>query len=198
MLSYSANYAKGFFFDAPLVVKAVDAATRGVLSKFGAYVRRRAKSSIRQRKAASQPGQPPSSHSGILRLFLYFAYDPGPRSVVIGPAKTNQVFFDNQGNPVTGTVPEVLEYGGQVRMIEEWDGEGWIRLDLRYKGAHTAVELMRQRERAVTWSQRRKKNRPIRRRIANIQARPFMNPAFETEKQLSLDKLWADCVKKPA
>lgn len=57
--------AKGNFFDRKAVLAAVDKATLRVLSKFGAFVRRRAKSSIRKRKKASPPGQPPSSHSGL-------------------------------------------------------------------------------------------------------------------------------------
>jgi len=97
---------KQFFFDSKAVLSAVDRATRQVLSKFGAFVRRTAKSSIRKRKAASRPGHPPSSHTGLLRRLIYFGYDPGQRSVVIGPEPLNG---RSQG-------AQVLEYGGRQRI----------------------------------------------------------------------------------
>jgi hypothetical protein len=96
---------KEFFFDRQAVLSKVDAATRKVLSKFGAFVRRAAKSSIRSRKKPSAPGQPPSSHTGLLKRLIFFGYDPASRSVVIGPA------------PLRSTVgaPPLLEYGGFAR-----------------------------------------------------------------------------------
>jgi len=78
-------------------------ATRKVLSKFGAFVRRGAKSSIRNRKATSAPGSPPSSHVGTLKRLIFFAYDPGRKSVVIGPTPFNTS---------EGVAPPLLEYGG--------------------------------------------------------------------------------------
>jgi hypothetical protein len=96
--------ARANFFDSKKVLAAVDRATRRVLSKFGAFVRTRARTSIRKRKAVSLPGGPPHSHTGLLRRFLFFSYDPDNKSVVIGPAK------------ISGTVdPDALpalEYGG--------------------------------------------------------------------------------------
>ncbi|MCE5327898.1 MAG: hypothetical protein LLG01_15940 [Planctomycetaceae bacterium] len=92
------------FFDRKAVAGAVDRATRKVLSKFGAFVRTTARSSIRKRKAVAAPGNPPSSHVGLLRKLIYFGYDPSRRSVVIGPT------------PLHGAeVPPLLEYGGQAR-----------------------------------------------------------------------------------
>ena len=98
---------KKMFFDRKAVTGAVDRATRRVLSRFGAFVRRGAKSSIRKRKRISAPGQPPSSHTGMLKRMIYFGYEPGRQSVVIGPQRVNQK---------AGTAPEALEYGGHVRM----------------------------------------------------------------------------------
>ena len=91
------------FFDAPRVIRAVDAATRKVLSKSGAFIRQRATSSIRKRKRASKPGQPPSSHTGLLKRFIFFGYDPTAESVVIGP-----VGFKGS------EIPNVLEHGGMT------------------------------------------------------------------------------------
>lgn len=99
------NAAKGNFFDRDKVQKAVDAGTKRVLSKFGAFVRQRARTSIRKRKKPSAPGSPPSSHVGLLRKGILFSYNPDTKSVVIGPALLN----GSNGSP---TVPELLEYGG--------------------------------------------------------------------------------------
>jgi hypothetical protein len=94
---------KSMFFDARPVLDAADRAARKVLSRFGAFVRRRAKSSIKKapKKAKtalkrglllsgegqfiSGPGQPPVGHVGTLRDAILFSYDPGNKSVVIGP-----------------------------------------------------------------------------------------------------------------
>jgi len=93
---------KALFFDSQAVLEKVDAATRKVLSKFGAFVRTTARHSIRKRKGISAPGSPPSSHVGTLKRLIFFGYDLSARSVVIGPA------------PFRSTVeaPPLLEYGG--------------------------------------------------------------------------------------
>jgi hypothetical protein len=99
---------KRMFFDRQAVISKVDAATRRVLSRFGAFVRRSAKSSIRKRKKAAPPGQPPSSHTGLLKKFIFFGYDADRRSVVIGPTRLNQ-----KGR---GEAPPLLEYGGKTTL----------------------------------------------------------------------------------
>ena len=99
---------KKLFFDSPKVLGAVDKATRKVLSRFGAFVRRTAKGSIRKRKKTSVPGQPPSSHTGLLKRFIFFSYDPNRKSVVIGPMRLDQ---NNRGD-----APSALEYGGTVTL----------------------------------------------------------------------------------
>jgi len=95
---------KQMFFTSKAVLSATDCATRRVFSRFGAYVRRAAKSSIRKRKRISRPGKPPSSHTGLLKRFIFFGYDPAKRSVVIGPVK-----LTHGGR---GEAPSLLEYGG--------------------------------------------------------------------------------------
>src|SRR5690606_28852572 len=92
------------FFDRKAVTSRVDRATRRVLSRFGAFVRRTARSSIRKRKRTSEPGKPPSSHTGMLKKFIFFGYDPRRDSVVIGPVRLSQ-----KGR---GEAPSLLEYGG--------------------------------------------------------------------------------------
>lgn len=95
---------KKLFFDTKGVRRKVDSATRRVLSRFGAFVRRTAKSSIRKRRKQSAPGSPPSSHTGLLRRFIFFGYEPQRRSVVIGAAR-----LEGKGR---GRAPSILEYGG--------------------------------------------------------------------------------------
>jgi hypothetical protein len=102
------NAAKAGFFDRVKVMNAVDKATRGVLSKFGAFVRQRAKTSIRPRKGTSPPGLPPYSHTGLLRRFIFFSYDNERHSVVIGPTLINTP---------TGA-PETLEHGGATTILD--------------------------------------------------------------------------------
>lgn len=176
MLTSSIKVTK-LFFDAPAVLRAVDRARRQVLSKQGAFLRTRARSIIRPRKTASAPGEPPHSHTGILRRFLYFSFDPATRSVVVGPARTNQVFFDKDRRPVTGTVPSVLEYGGQIT-IKEVHGHGrWQRADLR--------------------SKRRLAGLKTRYRTVNIAPRPYMSTALALERR-ALPELWRDSVRRAA
>jgi len=105
---------KQTFFDRKAVRSAVDRTTRRVLSRFGAFVRRAAKSSIRKRKRVSAPGEPPSSHTGLLKKFIFFGYDRPRRSVVIGPQRLNQKI---------GDAPAALEHGGTSTVIEGLRGK---------------------------------------------------------------------------
>ena len=102
---------KQMFFTSKAVLSATDRATRRVLSKFGAYVRRSAKSSIRKRKRVSRPGKPPSSHTGLLKRFILFGYDPAKRSVVIGPVRLT--------HGARGDAPSLLEYGGSTALKKD-------------------------------------------------------------------------------
>jgi len=88
------------FFDSEIVKRAMDSARRRALSKFGAYVRTRAKSSIRKRKRVSSPGDPPSSHTGRLKKSIFFSYDQKNGSVVVGPLRYGK------------NAASVLEHGG--------------------------------------------------------------------------------------
>lgn len=113
------------FFDSPEVVARVDKNKRRVFSKFGAFVRRKAKSSIRYKKGISSPGDPPFAHrsSGFnkrkmnrktgqseqqpaspIRELIYFAWDERRKSVVIGPTP-----FRGRGDGATR-----LEKGGTL------------------------------------------------------------------------------------
>jgi len=97
------------FFDRKKVIRAADAAERRNLSKAGAFIRTTAKQSIRRRKGASPPGSPPSSHTGLLKRFIFFGYDRRRRTVVVGPMKLNRK---------VGNAPEALEHGGTSVVVE--------------------------------------------------------------------------------
>ena len=104
MIGLKISEAKGLFFDRAAVTSAADRGTRKVLSRFGAFVRQSARSSIRRRKGISRPGEPPSSHTGLLKRHIFFVFSPEQRSVVIGPVLLNK-----------GTdAPRLLEHGDTV------------------------------------------------------------------------------------
>ncbi len=105
------------FFDRQAVVRKLKPANRQALSRAGAFVRTSARSSIRQRKAVSAPGSPPSAHtrrSPNLRT-IFFAYDPPTESVVIRPVRFN-----------SGGVPRILELGGDVVLTQTLVGRSWL------------------------------------------------------------------------
>lgn len=105
MIGVRIDAAKSMFFDR-VIVSAADKGEVKTLSKMGAFIRTSARSSIRKRKKSSRPGQAPSSHTGLLKKFLYFGYDSGRRTVVVGPARLN-----GTRNPQS---LETLEFGGKA------------------------------------------------------------------------------------
>lgn len=95
--------AKKTFFDRKQVTDRLDPAIKKALSRFGAFVRQRARSSIKRRKGVSQPGGPPHAHQGDIKKIL-FGYDADAKSVVTG--------FIRYG--ASSGAPERLEKGGTV------------------------------------------------------------------------------------
>ena len=110
MIGLTLSQVKAGFFDRQAVLSATTRAEGQVLSRFGAFVRQRARTSIKARHAISRPGAPPSSHVGLLKQFILFAYDATRRSVVIGPARLNAK---------TGDAPRLLEYGGSAVRLRQ-------------------------------------------------------------------------------
>lgn len=106
MFGMSLDTAKRGFFDRDAVIDDTDEGTRKTFSRFGAFVRQRSRSSIRKRKKTSAPGQPPSSHTGLLKRFIFFSWDANERSVVIGPTLLNA---KSRGR----IIPQILEHGGR-------------------------------------------------------------------------------------
>jgi hypothetical protein len=158
---------KHLFFDRQTVVNAVDKAKRQALSRAGAFIRTAAKSSIRSRKGAAPPGQPPHSHTGLLKRFIFFGYDPSTESVVVGPAKLNRP---------TGA-PHILEFGGGVV----------AKKPLLVPVGNTG------RDRKGRFTARRLRRIPAGTRL-KYEPRPFMGPALEKERP-NLPKTWANSVR---
>ena len=161
---------KKLFFDRKAVTSRVDKRKRQVLSKFGAYVRRTSRRSIRKRKKASRPGSPPSSHIGLLKKFIYFGYDPNRDSVVIGPVR-----LTHKGR---GQAPANLEYGGTITLPTR---------EVEVKGKAGRDDHGR-------FTKSIKQKNTIKGGKHRIRPRPFMQPAFEKE-QPKLPGMWRDSVK---
>lgn len=90
-----------------VVVRKGQDAAEAIGKKFGAFVVRTARQSIRKPNKAgdpSPPGNPPRSKTGTLKKNIIFAYDPASRSVLIGPR-----FL---GDVSSRDAPESLEKGG--------------------------------------------------------------------------------------
>lgn len=139
---FVADYSmKNYFFDRPRVVAAVVAAERRVLSRQGAFLRRRVRTDIlrrtaREKKApergrdgrfkkakhVSRAGQPPLVRSrdpvANLRNIL-FVYVPSRHSVLTGPVGLNKRLRGSSAQ----TVPELLEKGGTASVFQwAWRG----------------------------------------------------------------------------
>ena len=191
------------FFDRKTVTSKVSAATRRVLSKFGAFVRQTAKQSIRRKNGPAPPGQPPHSHTGLLKRWILFGYDKTRESVVAGPAKLAK----------KGNAPEALEKGGAAvarknpRRKDRKVGDGGVMLLRKTEGASSkVVKDWSNRPRWVTFGSLRTAKQVARaerleaeiwgpKMIAGtIEARPYMGPAFEAELT-KLPSNWRDSVK---
>lgn len=192
-------HTKNWFFSADAVKRSVDQVTRKALSRFGAFVRQGARGSIQESNTISSPGNPPHSHVGAQRRSInrrrkaqgvapvkgglqgikdiWFAYEPQAQSVIVGPVKYNIVSFRTGTSEVLhGTVPSVLEFGGQVTqmMVESQGAPGeFVRANLR--------------------SRRRLAGRKIKYRTVTIRPRPYMIPALERELP-KLPGMWADAI----
>jgi hypothetical protein len=160
---------KQMFFDRKPVLRQMEKKERRVLSKFGAFVRRAAKSSIRKRKRTSEPGEPPSSHTGLLKKFIFFGYDRTRSSVVIGPVRLRGVSGKD--------APETLEYGGRLKSRNKF------LFVTQAAGRDAGGKFVSRGKRKVKLSSKMR-----------IAPRPFMGPAFENEKT-KLPAMWRDSVR---
>jgi len=152
------------FFNHKSIKKYTDRRTARFLSKFGAFVRRSAKSSIKpggKSNKTSKPGEPPRSHTKALKSGIFFAYNKYNDSVIIGPV----IVPTKYGG---ADALNALEEGGHIMgMIASVSGGG--------------------RNNAGQFQKKRFSN--FREVKLKIQARPFMKPAFEKEKS-KINTIW--------
>jgi hypothetical protein len=177
------------FFDRPAVVGRLTIARRKALTKAGAYVRKRARSSMRRRKSASKPGSPPSAHESgsapSLKTIL-FAYDEQIDGVVVGPVKLNRYI---NGVEARSTVGALHEFGETANISEHRympDGSGWM--------PQTTVMEWRRTDRRRSLRIRPGLRLEQRKRVAQYPKRPFMAPALAAE-QSKFPDLFRDSIK---
>ena len=155
------------FFDRPAIKRAVNKAQRSVLSRAGAFIRQTAKTSLRKRKGTAPPGGAPYSHTGLLRKFLLFGYDPRSESVVVGPGKLAK----------PGSAPHTLEYGGTTRATRN------MVFHSGPVGRGAKGEFTKGKRRWI------KKGT-----IMKVAARPFMGPAMAKELP-NFPSLWRNSIR---
>lgn len=163
---------KRAFFDTKLVERALGKARMEALSKAGAFVRKRARSSLRRRKKPSSPGSPPSVHSkdsvASLKTIL-FAWDSSIDGVIVGPVALNQA--NDMASGARTTVPALHEHGGTAVILEE----RWVSTTGRGATPWRRVDRRRRARLRPGWKHE------ARRRRANYPKRPFMRPALAEE-----------------
>ena len=108
-IGFALREMKSMFFTSPAVEKAIDQGTYRAFLRFGQYVRKVARHSIKSIPGPSAPGTPPHGHTGLLKGHIYYGFDQAQRSVVIGPARLKKPSYG------LTTVPELQEYGGVVK-----------------------------------------------------------------------------------
>ena len=149
---------KSLFFDRPAVESAISRGERKALSKIGAYLRTRARTSILRRVAykgkkasvkrvrggkaakvqeSARPGEPPRIRSRdkvkTLRNIL-FAFQPESHSVITGPVALNTRLTGGSG-------PGLLERGGTVN-VAQWKPAAsnvWSMGDVRRPGVQNRM-----------------------------------------------------------
>jgi hypothetical protein len=172
---------RDMFFDRLAVQNRLDKAEQRELSRIGAFIRRGARSILRRRKRTSAAGEAPSVHSKDDRASLrniLFGYDPQIHGVVIGPVRLNQVNLTDTGRV---TIAALMEFGGHVNIHEEqWRNTltpaQWYRRDFRY-------------------SKSERKRYRIRR--ANYEARPYMQPALDAEREAgTIRDVWVSSLER--
>lgn len=174
---------KDRFFDRAAVQNMVHRKNLKVLSKAGAFVRRRARTKLRRRKGVSPAGAPPSVHSqdsfATLKNILFGLHQDN-ESVVIGPRFVRRLKRSSRS-----TVPELMEYGGTSVMVltkiaEEVPGQFTDKSGrIRNANGRFANDIGGWVPGDRRWG--KNKNAPIKLVNATYPARPFMGPALREE-----------------
>lgn len=178
---------KASSFDPARIERMMAEKTQTALHLASRFVAQHAKHSMRYRRRASNPGDPPSAHEGSLRD-VAFAFDSSTGTYVIGPAYRQ---FNFQGGLFSRVpIPEVLEFGNvDVRVVEKrwrFGNSKWRRADLRRKENKGALGFLRSSQLGVIEvNEAERGGRPMfvqyRARSYTLAARPFMGPALMEE-----------------
>ena len=182
MAGVGMKFDKRFFFDRKAVADIVGKKAAKNLSKAGAFVRTKARQSMRRRKKASAPGSPPSAHSKDAKATLkniQFAFDPARLSIFVGPELLNVKY------PVP--VPGLLERGGTTTLNQS----RIIPREFLRIGLHRSIKKEKNEWRTVSQGRINIRNRrqtrngkpffEFRKVQATYAARPFMGPALVAE-----------------
>jgi len=212
-----------WFFDKGKVRALMSIKTRRALEIAGALIRRTARQSMQyvtsvaeqerriaegtrkqkvRLRSVSAPGEPPRAvrpHPWI-REFLYYAYDPARRSVVVGPVRLPRTRIN---------VPQLHEFGGQAvvrsrRRIRKLGHGGEVRIGGRAGRTTHLTETRLGGLMPVTYMKLRTGAQVARannlnallygsaaNRIVTYPPRPFMAPAV-AKLQPTLARLWLE------
>ena len=171
------DQAKALFLDRPKVMSAVDRRTLRVFTRFGGYVMKVARRSIRTAKRKSaDAGEPPRSKTGLLKRNIFFHYDRFRRSVVMGPVALNQKNRD---------VPALLETGGTVQR------RFWLKTEgRRRRGRPGRVQWFNPNTVKGHVAKAQYVHSPDAPVVtARYEPRPYMKPAYDKGRQ-RLDDFW--------
>lgn len=169
ILNHGVDQAKAFFFDRSAVLDRLDKMKAGGLKQCGAVTRRIARNSLRRSPNPSRPGQPPKIHGtdSLLKKFIFFTFDPGSFSCLVGPARINSSMTAAAGD----TVPGILEHGGTTHFPAT-----------SYLDTNSATGRVRRRMYAAV--------------ARYVQPRPFMRPALEKAAD-KYPRLFANAWSRP-
>lgn len=106
------------FFDGDKVKRLLNRKKRNAMSKIGSFVRRGGRRLTRPAKLTSGAGQPPRAKSPEPNLrTIFFAFDPGGKTLVVGPVRLRTP--DN--------VAQLMEHGGNAFFTDRRTGARELR-----------------------------------------------------------------------
>jgi len=122
-----------------------DAQARKSLYMQAGYIRKAARNSMKagKRGKPSAPGQPPHAITRLLKDFLFFSWDPGTKSMVIGPAAFK-----------SSNTPRVLEEGGTSDRTTYRRGNQWVNGTVQVKARPYMLPAMQRSQEKLSefWS----------------------------------------------
>ena len=199
-------------FSGTKIVRAANGGFVQGLRKLGAFVTRRAQTSMRYRNKPSKPGEPPSAHKGTIRKLIFWAVEDAANTLVAGPIES----------PKPTYAPMVLEHGGTTqiknprRRKRTLGKSGEIRIVSkqqlrRYRKQRTNRSWLK-KTKTGKWVAYGRLKTPAEVARANalneelygpwylrdiqIKRRAFMEPAAQKELAAEQDRLWKNSIKE--